>query len=327
MIQRLIDELNNILNNNTPINSSDKAYLIDMFFSYRLLLSRNPDFKSELLYLADNNLTYRDFINNLLSSEEFSRNFAFLPAGKELMVEQQDIRFWFNSGDREMGVKMAVGEYEPQSVELIKKYCKKGMYCLDIGAQTGFYSLIFASIVKEQGKVFSFEPLESSYKLLLKNIKENHYENIVFPYNLACSDHEGSLKASKLANMIVIGESNTGEEINIKSIRIDDIINKKIDLVKIDVEGHEPAVIKGMKGCLLKYKPIIFSEINDYWLSKCSNYDAENYIKLLNSIGYDVFDVNNEKQPLIADKIKLGIIDTIDILAVPTDRIRKNIGK
>ena len=58
--------------------------------------------------------------------------------------------------------------------------------------------------------------------------------------------------------------------------KVDDVINEKIDFIRIDIEGHEPATIQVMEQIIAKYRPTILSEINEYWLKKCTHHWAKN---------------------------------------------------
>ena len=217
---------------------------------------------------------------------------------------------------------MISGQYEPYSVELLKRLISPGMKCIDVGAHIGFYTCLVTSIVGETGKVYAFEPMAAHYDLLLKNIQENGFQRIVQTFNVVCSDVNGNVNVSKISNMFVVGHNGGSEQATVEAVRLDDLIEDTIDFVKIDVEGHEPAVIRGMTSILSRDQPIILSEINEYWLRSCSHSSGAEYVGLLTSLGYDVFDVRNLEHPLREDSLKLDILDTIDVVAFPAGRAR-----
>jgi len=292
----------------------------DAFFAIRLLLGRNPDLRNELPHILADTRTFREFLADLLSSDEFSHCTGFIPPNRVFMAELQDFRLWFNTTDREMGMVMASGQYEPRSVELLKRIIRPGMKCIDAGAHIGFYTCLLASLVGETGKVYAFEPMPSHFELLLKNIEENQLQEMVKAYNLACSDVHGDLKVSKISNMFVVGQVGSAEQIIVQKVCLADLIEDTVDLVKLDVEGHEPAVIRGMMSIISKNKPILLSEINEYWLRSCSHSSGSEYVGLLTSLGYEVFDVKNLEHPLTVDSLKLDILDTMDVVAFPRGR-------
>ena len=157
-------------------------------------------------------------------------------------------------------------EFEPQTTDLIQKNIFSGNIVVDIGANIGFFTLIMSKGVKKEGKVFSFEPELENYKLLSKNVKENNLQNIILE-NKAVGNKNGSTEmylASKENNIYsqsmhrifsskIVSQNST--PITIKIIKLDDFFEKldlikKIDLIKIDVEGAEFDVLKGMNKIL-----------------------------------------------------------------------------
>ncbi|MFH7027167.1 MAG: FkbM family methyltransferase [Heteroscytonema crispum UTEX LB 1556] len=291
---------------------------VDAFFAYRLLLGRNPNLVNELPYLLSNNtLTFREFLNNLIESEEFSNNPGFLPPNKTLMAEIEGFRFWFNSSDREMGVRMALGWYEPASVEFIKGMIKPGMVCIDAGANTGFYTCLMAA---RGAFVYAFEPMPKNYDLLIKNIAENSYQQNVQTYQMACSDVKKSISGSMVSNMYIATDVDTGDKITMEAVAVDDIVKSPVNLIKIDIEGHEPQAIQGMRQIISDDKPIIISEINEYWLRKCSGLGGNEYVQILTDFGYEVFNVSDLKNPLKPKAFNLDILDTMDIVAFHKER-------
>jgi FkbM family methyltransferase len=171
--------------------------------------------------------------------------------------------------------------------------------------------------VGESGKVYAFEPMPSHFELLLRNIEENQFQQLVKAYNLVCSDAHGNIDVAQISNMFVVGYVGNAERNIMQRVRVDDLIQDEIDFVKLDVEGHEPAVIRGMMSIISKNRPIILSEINEYWLRSCSHSSGAEYVGLLKSLGYDVFDVKNLQHPLSEGSLHLDILDTLDVIALP----------
>ena len=70
--------------------------------------------------------------------------------------------------------------HERWGTKIVENYVKEGDYVVDLGANIGYYTLIFAKLVGKKGKVFAFEPDKDNFRLLKKNIQTNCYSNIVF---------------------------------------------------------------------------------------------------------------------------------------------------
>jgi FkbM family methyltransferase len=139
---------------------------------------------------------------------------------------------------------------------------KKGNIVIDCGAHIGKYTIYASKLVGKYGKVISFEPLPFHLETLLKNIQINHCEN-VHAFNYACWDN--NIKNQKLfvgrsdAEYSLIKRNN--KYIKIRTIRLDYILKKmnikSIDWIKIDVEGAELKVLKGLGKYIKKTKNMI----------------------------------------------------------------------
>ena len=272
-----------------PIAIGERASPSDLLFAYRLLLGRMPSTQDELSYITGYSGTFREFINGLLESKEFGNRFGFLPGGHHLMTEANGFRFWFNSSDREMGGSMASGSYEPETVAVVRKLLRPGMTCLDVGAQTGFFTCLFGKIVGPSGRVFAFEPLHGSFELLRKNVRENEIQDRTVIRQVACAAVPGKLRVDIKSRMVVA--ANQGAHV-IDAVSLDDEVEGHVDFCKVDVEGHEPGVIAGMSKILERAKPIILTEFNQYWLQQAGS-SISDYARLLREHGYELWNIGN----------------------------------
>ena len=166
------------------------------------------------------------------------------------------------------------GVFGPRDTQTVKDNVFSGNIVVDLGANVGYFTCLLAKIVGEGGKVFAFEPDPRNLKLLRRNIQENDYKNVIIA-DKAVSDVNGSctLYSSQKkfgANRIFESKKNqTRDFIPIKSetICLDDYFEKqnllkKIDFIKIDIEGSEFRAFNGMKKILgLNNNLKIFTEI------------------------------------------------------------------
>ena len=162
---------------------------------------------------------------------------------------------------------------EPETVEWIDSFENNSVFW-DIGANIGYFTCLLAKLVGEDGKVFAFEPDPRNLKLLKRNIQENDYKNVII-IDKAASDVNGpctlySAQKKFGANRIFESKkTQTQDFIPIKSetICLDDYFKKqdllkKIDFIKIDIEGSEFRAFNGMKKILeLNNNLKIFTEI------------------------------------------------------------------
>jgi FkbM family methyltransferase len=299
-----------------PVDYGRQLNAADAFAAYRLLLGRNPS-ADELRTLVDSPQTLRQFLECLATTWEFERSAGFFPPNRVLMSEVEGFRFWFNTSDREMGVRMALGLYEPESVAVMKRIVKPGMRCIDAGAQTGFFTCLMASLVGEAGAVDAFEPMPASFSMLSRNVHENGWPDRVRLHRLAVSRAPSAIEVSTLGRMFVVGSIESAVRTEIQAVRLDDVIHTRVDFIKLDIEGHEPAALEGMRQLIETSKPIIMSECNEYWLRHCSQTTSQEYCRRLESLGYDLYVPEDLSRPKLSDTFNLGTLDTIDIVAVP----------
>lgn len=315
-IDLLLDGFRTLLESDRPADPDHAVNPADAFCLYRLLLGRNPDAAVDLPGLLSDPRTFRELKQSVLDSDEFGSG-TFTPPHRRWMAELDEFRFWFNTSDREMGVVMAMGRYEPSCVRFIRQALRPGMRCLDAGAQTGFYTCLIASLVGETGMVYAFEPMPECYQVLVKNVAENGYGSRVRPYQLACSSAASELEASRVGSMYVAGAVDGCPRVSMTAGRLDDIVQDDVDLIKIDVEGHEPAALDGMRQVIARSHPIIVSECNEYWLQCCSKTSSREYIDLLNAYGYDVFEISDLSSALTPDSRVLRDVRIFDVVAIP----------
>ena len=290
---------------------------IDAFALWRTLLRRNPDPAIELPLLLSYSGTYRELLTELADSAEFKKAQPILPGGYVWMAEVEGFRFWFNTGDREMGVLMGMGNYEPEVRALMKTVVRPGMRCIDAGANTGYYSCLLGTLVGSAGKVHAFEPMPDNFRMLNKNVEENKLAKVVETYLLACSSSSRSIEATAVANMYIARSDHDGEKVSMKAAAVDELISGVVDLIKVDVEGHEMEALTGMSRIIRDHRPIIFSEINEYWLRICAQTSGKMYLEYLNDLGYRVCNVKCPEVELQASEFHMDILDTMDVIAYP----------
>lgn len=203
--------------------------------------------------------------------------------------------------------------YEPMTTKIISKLIKDGDVVVDVGANIGYYTLLFSRLVGKNGVVYAFEPGPTNFEFLEKNIELNGYKNIVAEKK-AVSDTAGIIK-------LYMHETNPGGHTiknayeNLKSIDVESITlqnyfsDKKICFIKVDVEGAEDLVLKGA-GRIIDGNVGIVMEFNtDIMLA--NNTDFRKLFKDLSIKGY-VFTGINEKERSIL-KMNEGDINALNI--------------
>ena len=192
-------------------------------------------------------------------------------------------------------------DFEKVETDMVFKLLGDKPTVLDIGANIGWYSINIASSLKNS-KIFSFEPIQTTFNYLKQNIRVNNLKNI-HPYNFGMSDKKDNIsfyfypEGSGNSSMVNVSERQNIELIDCQLSTIDNFCFEKninIDFIKCDVEGAEyKAIIGGMK-TLKRDFPILFIEILRKWAKKFE-YDPNKLFKLLKNIGYIPFVIRKNK--------------------------------
>ena len=155
------------------------------------------------------------------------------------------------------------GTYEELESKIMEEKIEMGNIVVDVGANIGLHTLNMARIVGKTGQVFAFEPDPSNFKILKKNVKINNYRNIILEQKavgdkhgrttLYQSDHPGK-------HRIFPQTEQAKSQVQVELTNLDNYFDSdmidKINFIKIDVEGLEFSVLKGMKNILKNSKKI-----------------------------------------------------------------------
>jgi FkbM family methyltransferase len=180
----------------------------------------------------------------------------------------QGLRFDPGAGDP----AYATGAVELPVQEALAALLRPGDLVLDVGANVGFLSVIAARLVGPAGRVVAFEPVPANARQVRRNARLNGIKNIeVIP--VAVGDHTGRarLVLARFAGGAALREAGAPPdacgEIDVAITTLDDWLAANGDrapaLVKIDVEGAEPAVLRGLAATLARAKPALLVEVDD----------------------------------------------------------------
>jgi FkbM family methyltransferase len=221
---------------------------------------------------------------------------------KPKFAEVEEHKIFLDSLD---SLRLSVNEaHEPFETELVKNAVKKGDVVLDIGAHIGYYTLIFAKLVGERGKVFAFEPEPTNFALLSKNVEINGYRNVILVQK-AVSDKTGRIKlylckdSTAIHNIHNLG--NGRQSIEIESIRLDDYFKNydgKIDFIKMDIEGAEGVALQGMSSLLSKNRNVKIVTEFCPWRFKGTGIDSEEFIRLLIEHEFRLYRINEPEKKI-----------------------------
>ncbi len=208
------------------------------------------------------------------------------------------------------------GESNSTLVNIINKYVSDGDYCLDIGAQKGYVSLHLIGRVGKKGKIYAFEPDPRSREFLNEVLHVNHITNCeIMPYALGDENSRHKFELTKTLGWSSIypnelAKSDFEKEIEVEIRKLEDIISanefEKIKFIKIDCEGSELFVLKGMEDLLCKHKPIMWIEINKPSLA-ISGTRPDDIFSFLSKYNYNIY---------LSDLVRSGIRKEVSIKKV-----------
>ena len=227
---------------------------------YKKYLLRDPDRDGLLHWInqINNNQTSLDEFEKMIKNSpefqlanQFKQGFTSTSEGFDL---------WIDPNDEILSRSIVYDKiWEPETTKLIKNIIHEGNIGIDLGANIGYFTILMANLVGTSGKIISFEPEPHNFEILQKNIQQNHLENVI-PEQSAVGDTDGKIK-------LYLSNTNSGwhkvfptqfidyevseKNIDVNICSLDKVFfEKKIDFIKMDVEGYEWNAIKGGKHIL-----------------------------------------------------------------------------
>jgi len=218
-----------------------------------------------------------------------------------------DLRLVVNTQDILMSKSLLwTGTYERHVSRLILERLNPGDLAADIGANLGYFTTVMAARVSEgggngKGKVFAFEPDPGNLRLLRTNVAINALEDAVEIFPVALGEKSARIYLTNLddpnagGRMTLESESEIdghfGKEFSrrpVESMAWDErfIDPPKLALIKIDVEGYEPRVFRGMEKTLRAHRPVILMEFSPENIARSGKTDPAAFMMWLFDLGY-----------------------------------------
>ncbi|MBL6957684.1 MAG: FkbM family methyltransferase [Rhodospirillales bacterium] len=186
--------------------------------------------------------------------------------GGYVVLNDEDFLYLPRNKDVLTGMRLT---YPIEALPVIGKFCPPGAVAFDVGANLGEWSLLMAKSIGPSGKLYSFEPLPFLAEAIDKTLKANGFKQArVIAGAVSNKSGEATLSVdyrhtgkSRIGTLESDGET---ERLAVKTLTLDDFSNsenlERLDFIKIDVEGHEAAVIEGAKDVLSKFRPTLILE-------------------------------------------------------------------
>lgn len=248
------------------------------------------------------NIHTAEFIGRKLRPIELALLIKYILRLKRRIYTLPDTTKFYIDPISDFGLKLQKSNsYEIEMTNQITSILTKGDTFVDLGSNEGFFSVVASKCVGGSGQVFSIEPQQRLWGVIMKNIELNHLTNIqILPYGIGAVPTEIMMSLYPSLNS---GASSLSKHFNFKisfeNIRkkiygqqkivvktLDDVLkdyHKKIKLLKIDIEGFEFEALKGAKDILEKgIIENLLIEIHPEALASLQQSEDEiiNYLKL-----------------------------------------------
>jgi FkbM family methyltransferase len=258
----------------------------DVRHAYRLLLGREPDasgLESFRKLIARQRASATDIAATIMSSTEFKSRHDSAPTLEEIEFHGFKLYPW--RGDSLIGAHVqASGEYESNVLPLFVEHVPVGGTVLDVGANIGIYTLSAARKVGKGGWVFAIEPIARNVQSICAGVLGNDLHNVsVLP--VAASASPGVVPILRNANssngIVDVHVTPAMADAFVPAQPIDFLLHglDRLDIIKIDIEGHEPIAWPSLEILVRKHRPIVFTEFNPVAIKNHSRVEPEVYLR------------------------------------------------
>ncbi|GAA3973986.1 hypothetical protein GCM10022232_01470 [Streptomyces plumbiresistens] len=156
--------------------------------------------------------------------------------------------------------------YEPGSLSTWARLAAKSTTIADVGAHVGYFSMI-AALANPKAKVHAFEPVDQIHARLSVNVRSNGIQNVkLYQAGVSSSAGWADISVRFSGNLLSTGSTleSAAADAQLKRIQLlplnEVFAENKLDLIKIDVEGHEMSVLQGARQVLKRDRPTVMLE-------------------------------------------------------------------
>ena len=222
--------------------------------------------------------------------------------GSQTIVDFLGAKFFAGKGNKIEAKLLSTNGYDRQNLIVCERFIHPGDVCLDVGANIGIYSALMANWVGDAGSVHCFEPVSHIRRKLNLNLKINGVSNtIVNPIVLGGEAgvipmnqiKEGAFRAgtstlTQNESVEALGQ-NSFDRVDVEMRTVDSYIEdagiKKVNFVKIDIEGYEINFLSGASRLLSHHRPVMVMEHNQARL-EFLDIDEDRFKKLFSRFNY-----------------------------------------
>ncbi len=222
-------------------------------------------------------------------------------------------------------VLLAQGRWFESEIELCRQILKPGMRAIDVGANVGVYTFLFARCVGQEGKVYAIEPTPGCVECLRATIAQNKLEGSVQVIEAAVGEESREVylvcEGASVFNRIVTDPLSVVEETKpVQQITLDELWTSEgspaIDLLKVDTQGAEALVLKGGRKLIETCTPLIVFGNQQFENQPTEQVAGLQSAKVLVELGYLIYVYNPWVQDLTPVQASVQPPTTLNLVAV-----------
>ncbi len=204
-----------------------------------------------------------------------------ISVGQELVMEFEPSLLGWTLFER--------GEWEPYQTNLFLSLIQPDSVVVNVGANTGYYTLLAAAKVGTGGRVYAFEIQPAIVRMLRRNIARNGLEQVVTVVEAGCfsSGGEATIEAPGDPGSARISFGNDG--VRVPLVTLDavavSVALDRLNVILIDAEGADFEILKGAETVLTRYRPAVIAEVHHLEAFGGSELELCNYMARLGYVG------------------------------------------
>lgn len=305
----------------------------DVFHCFRLLLGRHPHREEWPGHSAHIGQPLPGVVAGYLNSLECTRRGLLAPPARpSLTVAELDaFRIWVQADDAAVGRHVLADNYERDVTAVFRRTLRPGMGVIDLGANIGYFTLLSAALVGPSGSVLAVEPNPANARMLEASRALNGFDHVMV----------AQVAAGRDTGLLVLNTSHSNgttsaapddidrllAAVTVPSVRLDALVapDRRVDLIKVDVEGAEYNALLGGRETIARCRPAIITEFSPELMPGISGIDGEGYLGWLTGQGYELSVIQPDGSLRACGADRAAVMreyaargtDHIDLLALP----------
>lgn len=205
------------------------------------------------------------------------------------------------------------GFRDKEITDVMNEYLVPGSVFVDIGMNIGYETLWAASLVKQTGSVYAFEPLKRLVTQVNESIHINRFQNIHI-IQKALGDKGGLMdlyiheEDAGLSSLVYTGKIKEVIEVSTLDKELGNLA--ALNLIKIDIEGFEFEALRGGLELIKRLTPTIIFEFTPHLYEKSERGKSLKLISFLQSLNYDIYILSNNEKSLLTKEMVGSLIST-----------------